>query len=514
MTSLFDVIDEPLAAEDESPIAVASPRVAALRIFQVEVLDRARRRVGAGLRRGIIQAPTGSGKTYMEAEQARCAAAKGKRCLILADRRRLVKQIGDTLDVFGVPYGVIMAGESRLTHLPTIVGSRDTLAAWMKNGLDVAPFDLVQIDEGHKSLGEVYQWLLSLFPKAVVVAYTATPARGDGRMLSSFYQWLECAAPPSQLIRDGYLVKPEVYAPMELAAKRKKGVSTRGLAGDPVAHWRRHAEGLPTIAFAANRAESLALMKRFADAGIAAEHIDATFGDDDREAAYARLQSGRTQVLCSVKLLIEGVDFPGVSCAILWAKFGSVIEYFQAIGRIMRPAPGKTRAIVLDHSGAAGVHGLPGEDVAWSLDDGSTVEQRRQKDIDEGKVAKPVVCRGCGLVFAGDPACPGCGWRPRTQEKSAREARHVHRARDEVLARYDGEAGADRTAEVRQRYWASCIYQAVAKGAKAGMAAARFRGKFGVPPWSAGVEPLPDGIGAWQLPAAEVFPSFVRRKGA
>ena len=359
----------------------------------------------------------------------------------------------------------------------------------------------------HKAMGEVYQSLLALYPNTYVIGFTATPARGDGKALGSFFHWIECTVPASQLIREGWLIKPEVYAPLELATQRKKGATTKGLAGDPVQHWKRHAEGLPTIAFAGNVGESIALRDRFNEAGIPAEHVDGTDEDGSREAKYERLQNGRTLVLCSVDLLIEGVDFPGVSAAILWRKFGSLVQYRQGCGRIMRPAKGKTRAVVLDHAGAAGVHGLPGDDVEWSLDENSTVDGRRKKAVEEGRQDVVVVCHACGLAFSGEPQCPACGWKPKHKSKPS-APKQIHEARDEVLSRYEGDAANHVNSEARQRHWASCLYIAAARKAPLGAAAAMFTKKFGVPPWTCGVKPLPGGRGDWKRPVVEVFPQF------
>lgn len=480
-----------------------------LRPYQQDVAVRARLQMRQGGRRGIIQGETGSGKTYVIAHLASLAARKGSRVLILADRRRLVRQVGGTLSAFGLSYGVIMADETGHLHENCIVASRDTLAAWNRYGREPIPFDLILIDECHKAMGEVYQSILALYPQTHVIGFTATPARGDGKSLGAFFQWIECTVPASQLIREGWLVKPEVYAPLELAQQRKKGATTRGLSGDPVQHWKRHADGLPTIAFAANIGESVALRDRFQEAGIPAEHVDGTDEDSEREAKYDRLQSGRTLVLCSVDLLIEGVDFPGVAAAILWKKFGSLVQYRQGCGRIMRPAKGKSRAVVLDHAGAAGVHGLPGDDVEWSLDENSTVDGRRKRAIKDGRQETVVVCLQCGLAFSGEPCCPACQWKPKHRQKPT-AAKQIHEARDEVLSRYEGDGG-HVAAETRQRHWMSCLYMAAARKSVLGAAAAMFSKKFGVPPWTCGVKPLPDDLGAWRRPVVEVFPQFDKR---
>jgi DNA repair protein RadD len=254
----------------------------------------------------------------------------------------------------------------------------------------------------------------------------------------------------------------------------------------------------------------MALRDRFNQAGITAEHVDGSCSEDDREGKYERLQNGKTQILCSIDLLIEGVDFPGVSAAILWKRFGSLVQYRQACGRIMRPAPGKTRAVVLDHAGAAGVHGLPGDDVEWSLDENSTVDARRKKALKDGKSETVVMCHQCGLMFSGEPRCPACGWKPKHKSKPAAQ-KDVQQARDEVLSRYESGNADKIVAETRQRHWMSCLYITAARNSVLGAAAALFSKKFGVPPWSCGVKPLPSDRGDWKRPIVEVFPQFNKR---
>ena len=477
------------------------------RPYQIDVLDRARRQIGAGRRRGVIQGETGSGKSWVIADLARGAVAKEKSVLILADRRRLISQLGWMLDRFKVPYGFIMAGSSRDTEAPIILATRDTLAAWSAVNRAIRSFDTVLVDECHRAMGNVYQQLLAMFPNAVHIGTTATPARGDGRTLGSFYQWIECMVPASQLIAEGWLVKPDVMAPMELASKRRMGKKTEGRAGCPIQHWRKYANGLRTIAFAASVAESLGLRDRFVEAGIAAEHIDGTSEDDIRDGAFTRLARGEILVLCTVGLAIEGLDIPEVAAAILWRKFGSLVMYRQACGRIMRPCPGKDRAVVLDHVGAAGVHGLPGHDIRWSLEAGTSVKDR-MKDA-----PATIYCAECGYAFSGVRTCPSCGWQRPSEKKPRKPVDPTWKARDEMLVPYGGPTSQMLNDELHQRWWKVCVGVTVAKGRKAAAAVAMYQSKFGVPPWQHGVQPLP-GRGDWQRPAAEVFPGFVRRKAA
>lgn len=490
------------------PATPAGSPLDLLRDYQTDVLERGRGRMRRDGRRGIVQGETGSGKTWVLLAMVWMAVEKGTRVLILNDRRKIVGQIVALLERFGIRTGIIMAGESRDVTAPVVVACRDTLAAWGERGTAVVSPGLILVDEAHKSLGATYQHLLKLFPESFVVGFTATPARGDGKSLSDYWQWLECTVPASRLIADGWLVRPEVYAPLEIAELRARGEPVKGLAGDPVAMWRKHADGLPTIAFSGKVDASLALRDRFRQAGLRAEHVDATSPDDRREELYDAIGSGRLDVLCSVKLLIEGVDIPAAACMVANAKFGSMVEYRQAAGRIMRPAPGKSRAVILDHSGAAGVHGLPGDDIHWSLGDGS-VQQRRKRAIEEGREAAPVTCKQCGAVFSGmEQACPACGWRHKFQPKQ--KPAPFEGNDGTILSRMESLQRDPAKREAAQRFWFVCINAARSKGRTAGAAAGMFSGKFGIPPWAAGVRPMPADSGDWKLPAEIVFP----RKGA
>jgi DNA repair protein RadD len=478
-----------------------------LRHYQRDVIDRAAARVKAGLRRGIIQGGTGAGKGHCVGYLAWRAQQKGSRVLIVADRRKLVGQLGSVLDAFGVRHGVIMAGRTGGTRENVIVACRDTFTGWLTGDRDLPPFDIVMPDECHLFPGERFQQIARRYPRAVTLGFSATPCRNDGKSMGDFFQFLECMAPPSQLIREGWLLKPEVYAPVELAGHRKKGTG-KGLAGDPVSHWKRHADGLPTIAFAGRSGECDALKKRFLEAGVPAEDIDAGTPDDEREAKFHRLKTGRTMVLCSMRLLIQGVDIPEVACAIFWARFGSLIDWYQGNGRIMRPAPGKTRCISLDHAGAAGEHGLPGEDVEWSLDLASTVGARRDAAIEKDPAKATVVCRACGLAYQSAPACPNCGKAAPRVERKRSMAEQYEATTDAILERFDGDQARDLIRQKQQRMWVGHIRAAIKQGKKAGAAAAMFSKACKVAPWEAGVDYLPTERGCWQRDAAEVWPQF------
>ena len=63
-----------------------------LRLDQSEVINQCRQKLAAGVSKICLVAPTGSGKTVIAAEIIRGAVAKGKRVVVLAHTREIIKQ--------------------------------------------------------------------------------------------------------------------------------------------------------------------------------------------------------------------------------------------------------------------------------------------------------------------------------------------------------------------------------------------------------------------------------------
>jgi len=98
-----------------------------------------------------------------------------------------------------------------------------------------------------------------------------------------------------------------------------------------------------TIAFAVGVGHSVHIRDAFLEAGVRAGHIDGNTPKDEREAALAQLAAGDITVLTNCMVLTEGWDSPPVGCCVLARPTKSMGLYRQMIGRVLRPADGKTR---------------------------------------------------------------------------------------------------------------------------------------------------------------------------
>ena len=119
----------------------------------------------------------------------------------------------------------------------------------------------------------------------------------------------------------------------------------------------QHAAGFKTIVFAVNVAHSRHIAAEYNKAGIKAEHLNGHAPKTERDAILSRLAGGNTLVVVNCKVLCEGYDLPDVACLVLARPTKQQGLYRQMVGRGLRPAPGKTSLVVLDHAGAIYRHG-------------------------------------------------------------------------------------------------------------------------------------------------------------
>jgi superfamily II DNA or RNA helicase len=393
--------------------AVAAAGPPALRPYQLECVEQVRAAYRAGRRRVLLQSPTGSGKTVIFTHILMARQDRGGRTAILLHRRELVDQVARVLTILGVAHDVVAAGYPEPpAAMPVRVASVQTLVRRLDH---VAGIDLLVIDEAHHSVAATWRTIFSACTQAHVLGLTATPERADGRGLDDLYDDL-VLGPSVRMLEDaGWLTPALVYAAPapDLSRVRKLAgdysaaaldrlMGDGGLVGDAVAHWQRHAAGLPTITFCCSIAHSRAVAARFCAAGVNARHIDGDTPDDERHAAISGLADGTTQVLTNCGLISEGVDVPAAAALVVLRPTLSLALHLQMLGRVGRPYPGKARSIVLDHAGNTLRLGLPNTEHRWSLH-GRPKEARQW-----GAPVKR--CPYCSVVIpAGCRQCPHCG---------------------------------------------------------------------------------------------------------
>jgi len=420
--------------------------------------------------RPVLTMPTGSGKTVTASH---IVAHLGKPTLWLAHRRELVQQAADTLNGYGLKAGVLMAGEPTRPGAQVQVASVQTAVR-----RDPVPADLVVIDECHHVRATTYKRLLDRYPRASVLGLTATPFRTDGKGLGDAFGSIVVAAYPDELIRDGYLVEPIVYAPADPMLKGTnrageyteetmfRAMSKPKITGNIVRTWQARGRNGRTICFAVNVKHSQSIVAEFRKAGVPSEHLDGKTAKGLRDAILYRLRKGVTKVVSNVGVVNEGYDLPALEVAIIARPTASLCWHLQAVGRIMRASPAKLGAIVLDHAGNHIRHGMVTQRLEYSLDDAPV----RKGDGDPSASKR---CPECFLVVPlGGRECPECGYE---FVPSTREIRHV----EGELVRLNGERP---SVETQQEAWGRIEWRRKKFGYKPGWSIFQFERFYGFKP--------------------------------
>lgn len=431
-----------------------------LRPYQLDAIQQARDRIAAGRRAPLLVAPTGAGKTLIMAAIviAHLARDPANRVLVVAHRRELIGQMARALLRIGVDIrdiGEIIPGVTQRHSARVQVASTQTLRA---RGL-MPPATLKVFDEAHHYSADDWNELAQ--GTALRIGFTATPMRSDGRGMAPAFDSLVVVSTIKELTALGYLVPCRVIAP-------NKPLRRPNMSHSPVDAYLAHAKGQRTVVFADFVANAEKFVDEFREKNIAACIIHGSLPTAERNAALAAHSRGAVLINCMV--LTEGWDSPETSCCILARGCGSVGTYLQIVGRVLRPASGKTEALLIDLTGRSfDAHGPPDSDRIYSL----TGKGIRRKD-DSEEFAKP--CEICGQPIEPGEPCAICGH----VEQGSGLIEEPRYTGDELAERYAGKRSEDE--EKRIETLARWYAEAKARGNRPWAALAKYKAVYGTEP--------------------------------
>lgn len=353
-----------------------------LRPYQIESKKRIYELYRNGVNNVLLQLPTGAGKTILFSSIIKDGFENDRRTLVLAHRGELINQAADKLyKGYGINSGIIKSKVEKNYDRNVQVASVNTLI----NRLDeVGTFNLIIIDEAHhtqegNSYGTIIKSLRDNNPNMKILGVTATPIRSSGGGFEGVFDELIIGISINELIEQGYLTPPKYYvAPVDLSDIKitagdynNKDLQEKYIARVPpislVNNYIKVANGLKTIGFAANVEHSKDIVDCYNQFGIPAIHVDGTTPSDQRDNAIKLFQKGEIQVLYNVGVFDEGFDLPAIEAVQLARPSKSLIKYMQMVGRALRPANGKSHALVLDHAGLVTEHSPVEYKRNWSL---------------------------------------------------------------------------------------------------------------------------------------------------
>lgn len=318
-------------------------------------------------KRGIVRAPTGSGKNSMIIGLIQRLPG---RWLFLVHRDTLVDQQAKRFtQVTGQPTNELSRTRPgtwqliRGLNLMTL----QSLAAGIRSdpqAVDAAlsQLDGVVVDEAHVSPANTYFAALQRCPAEYRLGFSGTPLdRTDNRSLMAIaalgpviYQ-----IKAAELIERGVLAAPQItmracrqvmepQAP-EPSMRRRAAAARRvydelvvdsEARNDLVVEMVREAPK-PCMVFVKIVEHGQVLSRAIRSAKMPTEFVWGAKTKDQRLAAVERLERGDSQVLVASVVFQEGIDIPGLASVVVASGGKSVIAALQRIGRGMRTDGGK-----------------------------------------------------------------------------------------------------------------------------------------------------------------------------
>ncbi|MFB7474009.1 DEAD/DEAH box helicase [Kitasatospora sp. NPDC056184] len=392
----------------------------ALRPYQREAISRLIDGwQAAGPTRLAVVLPTGAGKTVVLSHLiSRMHQQTGRRALVIAHREELIQQAAAKLRAIAphLTVGIVKAGRNEHRGVDVIVASVQTLAV-RKRRAAITGVGLVVVDECHHAAADSYVEVLDHFGAwsgVPVAGFTATMTRTDGG-LADIWQDIVFQLDILDLMADGHLVdvrgKRVTVGGLDLdKVKTRAGdlqdsqlgqaLEDSGAARVVADAYAEHAADRPGVVFTPTVATAHGMAEALTAAGITAAAVWGDMPREDRTAVLDRYKAGDVQVLTNCMVLTEGFDAPWASCAVIARPTKSAGLYVQMVGRVLRPSPGKTDALVLDVMGSSTRHklasivDLTGRDVGALRENQSLAEAAAEPA--EPEPTKP----GAGAAFA------------------------------------------------------------------------------------------------------------------
>jgi superfamily II DNA or RNA helicase len=353
-----------------------------LRDYQRDCLSAIFERYQAGIRRQLACLPTGSGKTVIFAEFPRYFKMKNQ-MLVLAHRAELLDQAREKISRANpdLCVEVEQAGRNAGPDCNVVVASIPTLGRKDSRRLkrmDPDRFFLIVVDEAHHATAATYKRVLEYFgvftpdTRKLVVGFTATPKRGDGKGLDEVFQEIVFSKPLQEMIRVGFLSPVAGYrieTEIDLSRVRmrmgdfvashlSKTVNVEKRNNLIVDVFRSHLKGRQTLCFCVDVAHAHSLADAFNRAGFSAASVSGDMDPAERAKVLELFSERKIQVLANCMVLTEGYDEPGVEGIILARPTRSTLLYTQMIGRGTRLYPGKENVTIVDIVDATREHSL------------------------------------------------------------------------------------------------------------------------------------------------------------
>lgn len=344
--------------------------------YQQEMLDQLEvERVIHGRHRNLVVAATGTGKTVVAALDYRRLADQAPtlpRLLFVAHRREILQQSMRTYrEVLNNPdFGELYVGGARPERWEHVFASVQSLTAYDVRNIPPGSFEIVVVDEFHHAQAATYRRILDHLNPRELLGLTATPERGDGLDVRSYFDGRVAAelrlwdALKADLltpfhyfaVADGVDLtrvdwKAGAYDASELSNLFTGNDARARIVLNAVRDKVADLSSMKALGFCVSRDHAHYMTRVFNEAGIRAATVLGDTSMGDRDEAIEALRTGVVQIVFTVDVFNEGVDVPAINTVLFLRPTESSTVFLQQLGRGLRRAKDKAVLTALDFVG-------------------------------------------------------------------------------------------------------------------------------------------------------------------
>lgn len=342
---------------------------------QKQILDKLSAIREGGIKRNLIVAATGTGKTVISAFDYKLfteQTAGDHRLLFIAHRQEILKQARRTYRsvLQDANFGDIWVGDSRpvngIDHLFISVQTFNSKFDNIFSNLPENYYDYIVIDEAHHLVADSYRKVLSKFSPQLLVGLTATPERMDGEsLLPDFNNQISAEIRLPKALDEGLLtpfqylcINDDTDLTDEELMQGDRYVATKlteklcnservGLIINRLQYYLPDEHKCRALGFCATKKHAQYMAEQFCMTGLKAAYLTSD-NDEERHTLNRQLAKGEINYLFVVDIFNEGVDIPSVDTVLFLRPTESLTIFLQQLGRGLRLYPGKQQLTVFD----------------------------------------------------------------------------------------------------------------------------------------------------------------------
>jgi superfamily II DNA or RNA helicase len=348
-----------------------------------------------GLRKALVVAAAGSGKTYLAAFDAR--NFNPKRLLYIVHEGSILQRALETFrEVFGndVTYGVYNKDSKDI--MADFVFAGNIILSQNLDLFQPEDFDYIILDECHHATADSYKKIIDFFKPEFMLGLTATPERMDNE---DVFELFDANVPFELRLRDAIindLVVPFHYYGIRdslvdygLNKNQERKLISQLASVDhcefikaKIEQYRPQGK-LKALAFCRNITHARMMAEELREQGYSTAYLTGKNTIGERIRAYNDLQKDESgiEILCTVDILNEGVDIPGCNMVLFLRPTESATVFIQQLGRGLRKYDNKQYVTVLDFIGNSYKRSVQIAFAMGSLSEHFVIEKRLMKSL-------------------------------------------------------------------------------------------------------------------------------------